>query len=95
MQYLHYSFNDETLNDKSEQENFPTLIDQRFILNENPSKLHNVEIPSQLGFLEHVEPEFDHDDPIFDYYFVALEFNMSINVSTNDPIQYEISDLNA
>jgi hypothetical protein len=71
------------------------LIDQRLILNDSPSRMHNVEIPSQFEFLEHVESQFDHDNHVFDDYFSVLELNVSTNVSSNDPVQSEISDLNA
>jgi hypothetical protein len=81
------------LNDKQEREDFPTLIDQILTLNDNSPKMHNVEIPSQFEFLEHFESQFDRDNPVFDDYFVVLELNMSINVSSNDPTQSKISDL--
>jgi hypothetical protein len=83
------------LNDKQEQQYFQALIDQRLILNDSPSRMHNVESPLQFKFLEHVESQFDHDNPVFDDYFSVPELNVSINVSFNDPVQSEIYDLNA
>jgi hypothetical protein len=71
------------------------LIDQRLILNDSPYEMHNVEIPSQFEFQEHDKSRFDHDNPIFNNYFVVPKLNARINVSSNDPIQYEIFDCNA
>jgi hypothetical protein len=73
----------------------PTLIDQSFFLNGSPSMTHNVINPSQSGFLEHAESQFDIDNPIFDDYFFVLELNVSTNLSFVGPTQSEISDLDA
>jgi hypothetical protein len=51
-------FSDKILNDKPEQEECPTLIDQTLIPSDTPSKMHHFEIPSQFEFLEHVESQF-------------------------------------
>jgi len=64
IEYSHFSHN-ETLNNKQEQEYFLALIDQRIILNDSPSRMHNVESPSQFKFLEHAKSQFDNDNPIF------------------------------
>jgi hypothetical protein len=70
------------------------LIDQILILNGSPSWMHNVEIHSQLKFMEYVESQFVHDNPIFDDYFYVLELNVSTNISLFDRAQSEIYDLN-
>jgi hypothetical protein len=77
------------MNDKQEQQDFQTLIDQRLILNESPSRMHNVEIPLQFEFLKCVESQFDHDKHVFDDYFVVPKLNVSIDVSSTDPLKYD------
>jgi hypothetical protein len=71
------------------------LIDQRLILNDNPSRMHKSRSPSQFEFLKHVETQFDHDNPVFDDYFSVLELNVSTNISFTDLVQSKISNLNA
>jgi hypothetical protein len=66
------------LNDKPEQEEFPALIDQSFILNDSPSMTHNVLNPSQFDFSEHAESQFDIDNLVFDDYFSVSELNVSV-----------------
>jgi hypothetical protein len=41
VEYLHFSFNDEILNDRREQEYFQALINQIPIHNNSPSRVHN------------------------------------------------------
>ena len=43
--------------------------------------------------MEHIETHFDHDNPIFNNYFVVLELNVNTNLSFVDPLQSEISNL--
>jgi hypothetical protein len=61
---LHFSFKDKILSDKGEQEYFQTLIDQRSIHSNSPSRVHNFENILQTRFLEHNETQFDHDNLI-------------------------------
>jgi hypothetical protein len=85
---LHFSFNDEILNDKGKQEYFQALIDQRPIHNNSPSRVHNVENPLQFEYLwntlKHNLIMITH---CFHDYFSVLELNVSTNMSFIDPIQ--------
>jgi hypothetical protein len=57
--------------------------------------MHNVEIPLQFKFLEHIQTQFDHDNPLFSMIIFCSKLNVSTNISFIDPVQYEIYDLNA
>jgi hypothetical protein len=83
----HHSFYDETLNDKPKQEECPTLINQSLFLIGIPSMTHNVIDPSQYGFLEHVETQFDINKLVFDDYFSVPKLNVSANLSFVGPTQ--------
>jgi hypothetical protein len=57
--------------------------------------MHKVQIPLQFKFLENDKSQSDHDNHVFDDYFSISKLDMSINVSSNDPIKYGIYDVNA
>jgi len=92
---LHYSFSNETLNDIPYHKECPTLIDQTPILNDTSSVMYQFENPSQFQFLEHVDSQSNHYDHIFDDYFSVLELSVGTNLSFVDPLQSEISNLDA
>jgi len=56
--------------------------------------MKNIVNPSQCKLMEHVESQYDLNNPLFDDYFSILEWNVSKNISFIDRVQYEILDLN-
>jgi hypothetical protein len=83
VQSIHFSYHG-TLNYKLEQHDFPYLIDPRLFLNDIPSKMNKFLSP--FPFSEHLESQFDHDNPISNDYFIVLELKVNINISFIDPL---------